>query len=798
MFRNYLLTAFRNLLHNKGRFFVNIIGLTVSFSAFLLIFLVLAYEQSYDGYHAKKNRIYRVVRESRNSENGGYSAGASFPLAATLRKVFPQIEQAAAIYGDKDVQVIIPGSRGETLRKFKEHRGVFMAEPQVFDIFDFKVLDGDTRSLSAPNTAVITKDFATRYFGNWQQAIGKAVKLYDQQYNITGVIDNPPANSDLPLGLVVSYATVASLGIDMNDWVEFWTSNYCFITLKPGISGNRFDAQLPGFIARYAPQGTPEVHLQPLHTIHSDRNFGNFNGRTFTPALSTSLKLIAIFLLIIACVNFINVTTASAINRAREVGVRKALGSSRWQLMLQFLGEVGVTCLLAMTGALLVVLICMPFLSELLGIKLSLTALDTTGILVFIPSLVLTVTLLAGFYPALILSGFNPITALKSRPGGNPAKGIMLRRVLVVCQFAIAQVLIIGTLVVVSQMKYFNNADMGFSKEAIVKVDFPRDSVSLLKLPVLQNELLQQPGISAVSFSAYAPVDFSNWSTDLRLSSNHTNKPDLIVHMKPADTGYFRIYQLQMAAGNIYAPSDTMKEFVVNEKLVKDLGIASPEAAIGMPIYVMDKPGIITGVVKNYNITSMREPIGPVVMTTLNRSYRAANIRIKPGETKATLAAIKSTWDRFFPDYVFEYNFIDETIAQYYKQEEQLAQLYKIFAGLSIFISCLGLYGLVSFMAEQRKKEIGIRKVLGAPVSSILYLLSREFTLLIIIAFAIAAPLAWYFMQEWLQQYSFRITMGPGFFVITLLASVLIAWLSVGHSAIKAAIANPVKSLTAE
>lgn len=798
MFRNYLLTAFRNLLHNKSRFFVNITGLIVGFSAFLLIFLVLAYEQSYDGYHAKQDRIYRVVRESRNSENKGYAAGASFPLPATLKKVFPQIEHVAAIYGDKEVQVIIPGTHGETLRKFKEHRGVFMGEPEIFDIFDFKVLDGDTRSLSAPNTAVITKDFATRYFGNWKEAVGKAVKLYDQQYNITGVIDNPPANTDLPLGLVVSYTTVASLDIDMNDWVEFWTSNYCFITLKPGVSGSRFDAQLPGFIANYAPPGTPEIHLQPLRTIHSDRNFGNFNGRIFTPALSTSLRLIAIFLLIIACVNFINVTTASAVNRAREVGVRKALGSNRWQLMLQFLGEVGGTCLLAMTGAVLVVLICMPFLSGLLGIKLSLGVLNKTSLLIFIPSLILIVTLLAGFYPALVLSGFNPITALKSKAGANPVKGILLRRVLVVFQFAIAQVLIIGTLVVVSQMKYFNSADMGFNKEAIVKVDFPRDSISRLKLPALQNQLLQQPGIDAVSFSTYAPVDFGNWSTDLQLSSNHTNKPDLIVHMKPADTGYFRIYKLQLLAGGIYAPSDTIKEFVVNEKLVKDLGIGSPAAAIGMPIYVMNKPGVIAGVVKNYNITSMREPIGPVVMTTLTHTYRTANIRMKPGEAKETLAAIKRAWDQFFPDYVFEYNFIDETVARYYQQEEQLAQLYKIFAGLSIFISCLGLYGLVSFMAEQRKKEIGIRKVLGAPVTSILYLLSREFTLLIVIAFAIAAPLAWYFMQEWLKQYSFRITMGAGFFIITLLASVLIAWLSVGHSAIKAAIANPVKSLTTE
>ncbi|WP_213087015.1 ABC transporter permease [Chitinophaga agrisoli] len=779
---------------------MNSAGLLIGFSAFLLIFLVLTYERSFDGFHAKKDRIYRVVREGKK---GGHSATASFPLANSLKAEFPQVESAASIYGDRNVQVIIPGPGGETWRKFREPRGVFFADQQFFNIFDGRIIAGNpATAIVEPNTALLTKRMATKYFGDWKEAMGKVLKVYDLPIRITGILDDLPVNTDFPLGVVISHKTVTALNVDMQDWVELWTDNYCFVLLRPGAIASRFNEQLPAFLSRHVSPDNADYNLmlQPLADIHFDKRFANFNHRTFSYELIKALSLIGIFLLVIACVNFINLSTANAVSRAREVGVRKVLGSNRQQLLLQFFGETGLTALMAIIGALMVALCCMPFLNSMLESHLSAGMLFSPRVIQYALGAWLGVTLLAGSYPALVLSGFNPVNALKSRMAATAGKGVSVRRGLVVLQFVIAQVLIIATLVVSSQLNYFNNADMGFNKEAVVSAGFPRDSLSQAKLNMFRSLLLQQPGIQAVSFSAFAPVGEGSWATDLKLSTNHTSKADLIVHMKPADTGYFDMYKLQLLAGRIYSPSDTVKEYIVNERLLKVLNLGTPDEAIGKNITVNGDAYTypIVGVVKDFHMSSLRDPLSAIVMTTLKRTYRTANIKITPGKTREALASMAAAWNKVFPDYVFEYRFIDQTVADYYKQENQLARLFRIFAGLAIFISCLGLYGLVSFMAARRKKEIGIRKVLGAPVSSILLLLSREFTVLIAVAFLLAAPLAWYFMQDWLEQYTFRISLGIGFFITTLLFCIGIAWLTVGHATIKVAVANPVKSLRTE
>jgi ABC-type antimicrobial peptide transport system permease subunit len=347
-------------------------------------------------------------------------------------------------------------------------------------------------------------------------------------------------------------------------------------------------------------------------------------------------------------------------------------------------------------------------------------------------------------------------------------------------------------------MDYFRSANMGFSKQAIINAGIPGDSLSLTKIDLLRNELYNVPGIENISLSAFAPTSEGGWYTDLRQPGNHTNNPDMIVNMKPADTSFFRLYNLQLAAGRIFFPSDTMREFVVNEIVVRNLGIKNPNNAIGKLINVNGRTLPIVGVVKDFHVNSLRDPIGPVVITTMKDAYGLVNIRINLSKAKTAIAAMENIWNKNFPDYVFEYNFLDQSIANYYKQENQLSQLYKIFAAIAIFISCLGLYGLISFMAVRRRKEIGIRKVLGAPVRDIVVMLSKEFTILITIAFALASPIAWYFMHQWLQQYTYRIMMGAWFFGATILCSLFVAWLTVGYTAIKAAIANPVKSLRTE
>jgi len=798
MFKNYFKTAWRNLLRQKSNSFINITGLVVGLAAFLLIFLVIQYEQSFDNFHPDKNNIFRVVRIGKNAVNREYRAGVPFPVPSTLRTDFPQLANAAAISADNNVQVDITTADGSVKKKFKETY-VFTAEPQFFKMFNFPLATGNINSLNEPNTVLLTKDVAAKYFGDWQQAMGKTLHLYGRDIKVVGILNNPPANTDFPLSVVVSYATLTH-SIDMSDWGSISDDNYCFVQLNTDDLQNHFDKLLAGFTAKHITPVNPgyDLSLQPLNEMHYDKRYGNFTGRTFSKDLVLALGLIALFLLIIACVNFINLTTAQAMNRAREVGVRKVLGSSRRQLVWQFLGETGITTFIAFLLSLAVVLLCIPFVNNLLDIKLSTVVLFNAKFILFMLFVLVVVTVLSGFYPALVLSGFKSANVLKGVSFTHNSKGIFLRRGLVTLQFVIAQVLIIGTLVVAAQMNYFRTADLGFNKTAIINAGMPRDSLSRTKTGVLLNELNKVPGIEKISFSAFAPSFNGGWYTDLRLPDNNSKSPDMIIAMMPADTSFFGLYDLPLVAGRKYFPSDTIREFVVNETVVKKLGIQNPQQALGKMVNVSGKTCPIVGVVKDFHSNSLRDPINPIVLTTIKNAYGQVNIKINMSKAKTVIAAMQSVWDKNYPDYLFEYNFLDQSIANYYKQENQLAQLYKIFAGIAIFISCLGLYGLISFMSIQRKKEIGIRKVLGAPVGSIVIMLLKELTILISIAFLIAAPIAWYFMNEWLQEYTYRITISPWFFATTIISSLIIAWLTVGQTAIRAAIANPVKSLRSE
>jgi putative ABC transport system permease protein len=799
MLKNYFQTAFRNLRQNRSYSIINITGLVVGIASCLLIFLVLKYEQSFDGFHSKKDRIYRVVREGKNPVGKEYRTGVPFPVTDGLRSDYPELEKAAAICGDGGVQVLIPGSNGETVKKFKED-GVFLAEPQFFEMFDFRMLMGNSRSgITEPNTVMLTKSTAIKYFGDWKTAVGKTIKVYDRGMKITGILDNPPPNTDFPLNIVISYATLKKQ-VDMSNWTNISDANYCFVLLPVRYSPDQFNAMLAAFVTKHIPPDHAgyDLKLQPLKEMHYDERFGNFNGRTFSKDLIKALGLIGLFLLIVACVNFINLSTAQAVNRAKEVGIRKVLGGNRRQLLLQFLGETGLICFIAMMLAIVIAIVSLPYLNGLLETQLSFHFLQDQALALFLLAAFLTVTLLSGFYPALVLSGFDPILALKTKINAQSAKGISVRRVLVVLQFVISQALVIGTLVVVSQMNYFRNADLGFNKTAIINVRFPDDSLSRSKTEDLRNQLIREPGIEKISFSAGIPTGGGDWYTDLQLANNHTQKPDMVVGMKIADTAYFGIYQFQLAAGRIYFPSDTAGEFMVNETLLKSLSLGSPKDAIGKNIKVMGRTLPIVGVVRDFHVNSLRDPIGPIVMTTLKEAYSTVNIKLQPDKTKETIAAVEALWNKTYPDFVFEYHFIDQTVADYYKQENQLSQLYTIFSGIAIFISCLGLYGLIAFMVVRKNKEIGIRKVLGASVGKIVLLLSHEFTILILLAFLIASPIAWYFMHQWLQQYSFRIELGLGFFVLTILLSLLITWLTIGYTAIRAAVANPVESLRTE
>ncbi len=803
MLKNYFKIALRTLIRNKSFTFINIAGLAVGISACLLIFLVVQFELSFDNFHPNRDRIYRIVSETKGPDGMNYSGGVPFPVADGLRNEFPELKKVAEIYGTDNAQIIILNNNKSYKKKYKEENGVFFTGPQFFSIFNFPWLIGNPTDLADPENAVVTKETAERYFGNWKSALGKSIKLNNQNvYKIAGIIKNVPANSDFPFKILLSFQSFKNQNKEITkDWVSIFGSNYCFVLFPENLSVSKFNSFLKGFVKRHKPPEYVKENLtvEPLNEMHFDSRFGNYNQRTFSKELITAISLISIFLLIIACVNFINLATAQAVNRSREVGVRKVLGSSRRQLSFQFFSEIFIITLISIVVSAVIAEIALPFLDNLLQLKLNLDFVSNPSIILFLIVITFIVTLMSGFYPSIILSGFNPIAAFKSKATLKTIGGLSLRRSLVIFQFIIAQVLIFCMLVVVNQMNYFKNASYGFTKAQVVIVPVPGDSLSLLKTSSLKNQLVRQSGVKEVSFSTFTPSDNSHWTSDFNFN-NSAKTTDFNAELKWADNDYFKIYNLKFLAGKPYADSDTIRNFVVNETLIRKLGIKDPNDAVGKKISLWngEHAGFIVGVVKDFNTGPLIKPVNPVLMSSWRAVYGIINIKILPIDIKNTLSSIEKIWNDSYPDYIYEYQFLNQKLDNFYKHEDQLSQLYKIFAAIAIFISCLGLYGLISFMTIQRTKEVGIRKVLGASAGNIIYLFSREFTILIGIAFLFSSPVSYYLMHHWLENFAYKIQISINLFLVTIFGSIIIAWITVGYKAIKAAIANPVKSLKYE
>ncbi|BAU54283.1 macrolide transporter ATP-binding /permease protein [Mucilaginibacter gotjawali] len=813
MFKNYFKIARRNLARNKSYTVINVAGLAVGIAVCVMIFIIIQYQTSFDNFHAKKDRIYRVLTEYHHADAADVSYGKdlSFPMPLGLKTAFPQIEQVSPIFASHDDQLLIPDNGGP-VKEFKEQRGVFFAGPSFFKIFDFPLLSGSYASLKDPNNVLLTKEIAEKYFGDWKTAIGKTIKLRAGGFifehgtdvlKVSGILAPIPANTDFQLKLVVAFGTgftgdYLSKSTDGDVTVPDFG---CYILLPPNIPVDNFNQQLRAYSRKVESPSDKDSHIvQPLSAVHYDAEAGNYSNRTTSHQLLNVLWLIAAFILLIACVNFINLSTAQAVNRAKEVGVRKVLGSSKSQLQIQFIVETFLIVISAVILAAGITMLALPYISKLLELSLSFNLLSDPAIILFLLTVTIVVTALAGFYPAIVLSRFNPVNALKNKLTSNTTNGISLRRGLVVFQFIIAQTLIIGTLIIVKQMNYFMDRPLGFDKDAIINVPYRVDSIRISKMGYLKNQLLTVNGVQAVSFSSNTPVEDGNdiWST---LRFNHAIKEtDFKAITKFADNNYVPAYKLPLIAGRNLQPSNMTGEFLVNESLLKSLGIKNPEDILNKEISIWNGQikCPVVGVLKDFNDRSFRNNLAPLLITTDVAMYNQATIKMAATNIAATLPAVKKIFDQTLPDFVFEYKFLDEKIGNFYKQESQLAALYKIFAAIAIFLSCLGLYGLASFMAVQRIKEVGIRKVLGATTGNIVYLFSKEFIILVVIAFVIATPLAWYYMHQWLQAYAYRINISWWLLAAGGLAAIVIALATISFQAIKAAIANPVKSLRNE
>lgn len=802
MIKNYLTTAIRNLKRHKVYSMINISGLAIGIASCLLLFTVIKYELSYDRFQQAYKNIYRVVTTDKNDEEFFYTPGIPFPAIDALRTDIPELTSGVlmANYGS---QVSVLGTNENNLlpeKKFIEQTGFFFADPEFFKIFHFVWVTGTPDVLKEPNVTVLTKKMAIKYFGDWKNATGQYLKLDNAiTVKVAGILEDVPANTDFPLAIVTSYETAkASNGVYFysDEWGAT-TSNFQVYTLMPkNQTAENINHRLQAFSKKYYGQRNRTVRtnsLQPLAQMHFDKRFEVFGDHTTDRSTLWTLALIALFIIVMACINFINLSTAQAVGRSREIGIRKVLGSKRGQLFGQVMGETAFIVITSVILAIGIAFICLPYIKHIASIEESLDFLNWQTLL-FIFGLIIVVTIFAGIYPALILSGFKPVLALKNKITSASVGGISLRRGLVVAQFVISQVLIIGTIVAIMQMKYVRSADLGFKKDALLIINANTDSVAQARQKSFNYKLQQLPGVETVSFSSDVPSSDNNWATNFAF--DHKPDENFGLYIKYGDENYFKTYGLQFISGRGFTESDTTREVVINETLAKKLGLKDPSAAVGKEIRMGAQHWkTIVGVVKDFKTNSLKEDIKPLIIAENLKFYTVTGVKLKTADIHKSQAAVEAAWNETFPEYAYTTAFMDENLAEFYKQDEQLSLLYKIFAVIAIFISCLGLYGLVSFMAVQKTKEVGIRKVLGASAGNIVFLFSREFTILISIAFIIAAPLAYFMMNNWLQDFVYRIEMGVGVFVIAVVLSIMIAWITVGYKAIRAAVANPVKSL---
>jgi ABC-type antimicrobial peptide transport system permease subunit len=727
-----------------------------------------------------------------------------------MRHEFPALEKVAALWHIDGAQIYIPQQDLAQEKRFKETEGLFFTEPSLFDIFDFTWLEGNAAALNEPNTVVLSQSLAETYFGSAENVIGKTIQLWSHRIplRVTGVFKDLPENTNVPVRLAASYPTFLKRQGDVftkDQWLSLNSNSQCFVLASGNHDIRHSASRLPAFVKKYYPEeefhttSVTALGFQPLKEMHLDTRFDNYENDRLSYKELWSLALIGLFLLLVACINFVNLATAQSVGRAKEIGVRKVMGSDRYQLLKQFFIETALITFLSLILGGLLAWLAAPYLSTLLQKDYSLNVFRYPVILLFLVLTGAIVTLLAGFYPAMVLSGFNPVAAIKNKISVRTIGGISLRRGLVVFQFVIAQLLVIGTLVVMNQMKFFRNRSLGFQKEATVLITLPTDSTLKTKFQYLREQLSGIPGVAAASLCFDAPASRWGWYDEFYFE-NSPERQLFTVSRQFADTAYFNTFRLSLTAGRFPYPSDTARELLVNETLVRKLGISNAADIVGKTIAfhgsIQRYP--IVGVLKDYNNKPLQEQIVPIVMTTEMKNCNNLALRLNPGKLRTTLDQVQKEFAKVYPTYMYDCTFLDERVGEFYKTEATTSQLFKIFAALAIFISCLGLYGLVSFMAVQKTKEVGIRKALGASVQNIVFLFSKEFTLLIGVAFLIAAPAGYYFMRGWLEDFHYHIELSWTVFGMAIALSVVIAWLTVGYKAIKAAVANPVKSLRSE
>ena len=804
MIKNYFKTAWRNLWRNKTYSIINILGLTAGTVCCLYILLYVKEQHSFDRYHKDADRIFRVTTDIITGEQTDRSATVSPVILPAVQRDFPEVEEVVRVLhrADVDEHLFQFGDKSIYIKKG------YYADSNFFKLFTYKFKEGSIdHCLDKPSSMVISSDVALRLFGN-NTAINKTIRMTDrfgsENFIITGVFDESYVRSHIRPNFMMNIYSGKlghSILID-NDWAG-QSDCHGYLKLRPGTNVNAFEAKLTSYVAKNGKQQLGEagriklMHLQPIKDIHISSNLNQEIDKNNSSKFLSILIIIAAFIQLIACINFMNLSTAQSAKRAKEIGVRKSAGAGKLSMIWQFLGESLLITCIAIGLALPLLYALLPYFNKISQYNLPVNIFSDSSIWLMVSSLIVITGLLAGSYPAFYLSSFKAIEVLKGK-FRHRLSAVSLRKALVVFQFVISVGLIISVVIIRNQVKYMQGKDLGFNKEQKIVIPI-RSREAILRIGTYKNEIAKLPEVNKVGGVLYYLGFKIDEDIDLYKRGETVNDAKRVLY-NLSDENYFETMGIQLVAGRNFTTGDTLDQVIINETAAKELGLTIHDA-VGQDLYTGSDSNRLTfhivGVLKDFNFASLRENIKPLFFR-YNYTYRNLVVSCRTPDYSTLLAKLETAWKQFNPQQPFEYSFLDDNIQKQYETENTLLKIINSFTILAIFISCLGLFGLAAFTAEQRVKEIGIRKVLGANVRDLVALLSKDFLKLVIIACIITAPLAWWAMNKWLQDFAYRVNVSWWVFVVSGTIALLIAMITVSFQAIKAALSNPVKSLRTE
>ncbi len=789
MFRNYFKIAFRNLIHHKAYSIINISGLAIGMASSILILLWVQNELSFDRFHKNADQIYRIICNASDFKAAVNPAG----MPAGLKAEMPEIKNTVRLSHLSSVLV----EAGD--RKFDEKQ-VFYADSTFLGVFTFPLLRGNPRTaLLRPDGVLLTENMAKKYFGNID-ALGKTLRINNQHLvTVTAVLANIPSNSSLQFDFILPISSVTWENDDIknNVWGNFNFYSYVqlnknFLPSPASIAG--LNNQMDQIYKKHEPDIKIKFQLQPITSIHlhSNQLQVDLPGRGNAQYVNIFF-IVALFILVVACINFMNLATARSARRAKEIGLRKVAGALRWQLIKQFLGESLFVSFFALVLAIALVILVLPGFNELAGKTLAIHFTDAR-LLVTLFAIALSTGLISGSYPALFLSGFQPVKVLKGNIKSMGAN-LIFRNTLVTTQFIVSILLLIGTVVIYNQLQFIRHKDLGFDKENLLCMPMTGDIWG--KQTALKTELSQNPLTNHFTIISELPVNLMSGTISV-LWEGKDPKSQVVIPSIDVSEDFVSVFKMKILRGRDFSTSFKADSgnYIINEKMVQVMG-KTLDNVVGKPLSFGDVKGSVIGVVKDFNFKPIQQAIEPLVLR-LNKYGGIVVVRTKPGTTEATINVLGKISRELNPAYPFSYKFFDQDLNSLYLGDQQMGKIFNLFALLAVFISSLGLYGLSAFMAEQRTKEIGVRKVLGASIFNIVYLLSTGFTRLIFLAIAISIPLSWFAVGRWLETFAYHIHVSWIIFLIAPLAALVIAWLTVSYESIKAAFVNPVKSLRTE